>query len=138
MPCTVVQDSVLCILVFTFRLLGRPWWGHRVGYVLLIMALPLGYLLLVAPQLGRPSLYYVQIGLMLVYLLVTLLLDYVFKIEFRQTKWMVIGYVTLFFAAAGGMLGVAAYGGRIWTISAVILFLAMAILAFVQRKITGM
>jgi hypothetical protein len=35
------------------------------------------------------------------------------------------------------MLGVAALAGREWTISAVILFLIMAILAFVQRSLTG-
>jgi hypothetical protein len=128
----------LCILVFVSRLVGKTQWGHWVGYLLLCMALPLVCLLLAAPQLDRPALYYVQIGLMLAYLVVTLLLDYVFKIDFRQTRWMVISYVTLFFAAAGGMLGVAAYGGRTWTVSAIILFLIMAALAFVQRAVTGM
>jgi len=127
-----------CILVFAFRLADKPQLGHWFGYPLLLTALPLGYLLLKAPQLGRPALYYVQIGLMLLFLVVELLLDYVLKIDFRDTRWMVISYVTLFFGAAGGMLGVAAYGGRIWTISAVVLFFIMAILAFVQRAITGM
>ena len=50
---------------------------------------------------------------------------------------MVISFVVLFFAAAGGMLGVAANAGRGWTISGVILFLVMAVLAFVQRAVTG-
>jgi hypothetical protein len=36
------------------------------------------------------------------------------------------------------MLGVAANAGRGWSISAIILFLIMAILAFVQRAVTGM
>ena len=126
------------ILLFIFRLLGRPQYGHWLASVQFLTALPLGYLLLKTQQLERPVLYYVQISLMLVFLLVELLLDYVLKIEFRQVRWMVIGYVTLFFAATGGMLGVAAYGGRIWTISAVILFLVMAVLAFVQRAVTGM
>ena len=83
-------------------------------------------------------LYYVQICLMLGFLLVELLLDYVLKIEFRQVRWMVISYVTLFFAATGGMLGVAAQSGRAWTVTAGILFLIMAVLAFVQRAVTGM
>lgn len=51
---------------------------------------------------------------------------------------MVISYVTLFFAGAGGMLGVAAYAGRGWSIASIVLFLIMAVLAFVQRKVTGM
>jgi len=83
-------------------------------------------------------LYYIQIILILLFLLVELLLDYILKIDFRQVRWMVISYVTFFFAATGGMLGVAANGGRTWTISTVILFLVMAVLAFVQRAVTGM
>jgi hypothetical protein len=69
---------------------------------------------------------------------VEFLLDYVFKIQFRQTQWMVISYVVLYFAGAGGMLGVAASAGRGWMISAVILFLVAGVLAFVQRAVTGL
>ena len=126
------------IIMCIFRLLGRPQYGHWFASVQFLMVLPLGYLLLTAPQLERPVLYYVQITLMMVFLLVELLLDYILMIDFRQVRWMVIGYVTLFFTATGGMLGVAAYGGRTWTIAAVILFLVMAALAFIQRAVTGM
>jgi hypothetical protein len=35
------------------------------------------------------------------------------------------------------MIGVASLAGRGWTISAIILFIVAAILAFVQRAITG-
>ena len=126
------------ILTFISRLLGRIQPGHWSGYPLLLMVFPLGYLLLKAPQLERPVLYYIQIGLMLVWILVEFLLDYALKIEFRQTQWMVISYVVLYFAGAGGMLGVASNAGRGWTISAVILFLVTAVLAFVQRAVTGM
>jgi len=43
----------------------------------------------------------------------------------------------LFFAGAGGMLGVAANAGREWSISAILLFLIMAVLTFLQRAVTG-
>jgi hypothetical protein len=125
------------ILTFSSRLLFGVQPGHWIGYPLLLMALPLGYLLLKAPQLQRPVLYYIQIGLMLVWILVLFLLDYVLKIDFRQTQWMVISSVVLYFAGAGGMLGVAALAGRGWMIAAVILFLVAAVLAFVQRAVTG-
>ncbi len=75
---------------------------------------------------------------MLAYLLVELLLDYVFKIEFRQVRWMVISYVTLFFAGTGGMIGIAGNAGGRWTILSVILFLIMTVLAFLQRAKTGL
>jgi hypothetical protein len=101
------------------------------------MAFPLGYLLLKAPELHRPVLYYVQIGLMLIWILVLFLVDYVLKIDFRQTPWQVISYVVLYFAGMGGMIGVAANAGPAWTTSAVILFLVAGVLAFVQRSVTG-
>jgi len=126
------------ILLCIFRLLGKPQFGHWIGYVEFLLAIPMIYLLVKAPQLERPTLYYIQIGLMLAWLIVEALLDYILKIDFRQVRWMVISYVVLFFAGTGGMLGVARNAGRGWTISAIILFLVMAVLAFVQRAVTGM
>ena len=129
---------ISAILVFSFRLLGKPQYGLWVGAFEFLLAIPLIILLLTAPQLERPALYYVQIGCMLAWLIVEALLDYILKIDFRNVRWMVIGYVMLFFAGTGGMLGVAAYAGRGWMIVAVILFLVMAALAFIQRAVTGM
>ncbi len=126
------------ILVFAARLLRWPQLERPLGYFEFLLAIPLLYLLVTAPPLQRPALYYVQIGCLLAGLLVEALLDYVLKIDFRQVRWMVIGYVVLFFAGAGGMLGVAAHAGREWSIPAIMLFLVMAILTFVQRAATGM
>jgi hypothetical protein len=129
---------VLVIFIFIARLAGRPRLEHHLGYALFLLALPLAYLLAKAPPLRRPALYYVQVVLLLAYLAVEALLDYIFKIDFRHVRWMTIAYVTIFFAGSGGMLGVAALAGRSWGAAAVVLFLAMAVLAFVQRSITGM
>jgi hypothetical protein len=54
-----------------------------------------------------------------------------------QVTWMAISYAIFCLSATGGLIGVAARGGRTWTISAVILFWVMAILAFVQRAVNG-
>jgi hypothetical protein len=74
---------------------------------------------------------------MLAWLIAEAFLDYILKIDFRNVRWMVIGYVVLFFAGTGGLLGVAVNAGRAWSILAVILFLTMAVLTFVQRAITA-
>lgn len=129
---------VLSSLTFIARLAGQPEVGRWLGVPLLLTALPLGYLLTQAPRLGRPALYYLQIGLMLVWLAVELVLDYWPRIEFRQVRWAVIAYVVLFFAGTGGMIGVAGLAGRPWSLTAVALFLVMAVLAFVQRARTGL
>jgi hypothetical protein len=128
---------VSSIITFISRMAFKLQPGHWIGTPLLLMAFPLGYLLFKAPELQRPMLYTIQIGLMLTWIVVLFLVDYVFKIEFRQTQWQVISYVMLYFAGAGGMIGVAAHAGRSWMISAVILFLVAGILAFVQRWVTG-
>jgi hypothetical protein len=133
-----VAFYVSAILVFIFRLLGQPQYGLWIGYFELLLAIPMVFLLLMAPELQRPALYYIQIGCILAWLVVEALLDYILKIDFRNVSWMVISYVVLFFAGTGGMLGVAASAGRGWRLSAIILFLIMAVLTFVQRAVTGM
>ncbi|KAA0270367.1 MAG: hypothetical protein EDM79_13970 [Chloroflexi bacterium] len=135
---TTIAFFISAILVFVFRLLGKPQYGHWIGYFEFLLAIPLIYLLIQAPQLERPALYYIQIACMLAWLLVEALLDYILKTDFRQVRWMVISYVVLFFAGAGGLLGVATNAGRNWSIAAIVLFLVMAVLTFVQRAVTGM
>jgi hypothetical protein len=129
---------VMSIVTFSARLLFHNAPGHWIGIPILLMAFPLGYLLMRAPGLHRPVLYYVQILVMLAWLIVLFLVDYVLKYNFRQTQWMVISYVVLYFAGIGGMIGVAAQAGRGWAISATILFFVAAVLAFVQRAVTGL
>ena len=126
------------ILIFCFRLIGKIQFGYWIGIPLILTAFPLIYLLLKAPQLDRSSLYYIQIILMLIWILVELLSDYILKIKFRQVRWAVISYVVLYFAGIGGMIGIASNAGKAWAIIAVILFFVTAVLSFFQRKVTGL
>ncbi len=135
---TAIAFYVSAILVFALRLLGKPQLEHWIGYFEFLLAIPLIYLLVQAPKLGRPAIYFIQIGCMLAWLIVEALLDHILKVDFRHVQWIVISYVMLFFAGAGGMLGVASNAGRGWSIAAIILFLIMAVLTFVQRAVTGM
>ncbi len=135
---TAVAFFVSAILVFVSRLAGRPRVEFWLGIFELALAIPLLYLLIKAPSEGRPALYYIQLGAILLWLLVELLLDFILKIDFRHTRWMVITYVVLFFAGAGGLLGIASNAGTTAKIIAIVLFLVMAVLTFVQRAVTGM
>jgi len=127
-----------CILIFVFRLRGKTQISHAIGYFQMVLALPLLYLFWQALGLERPVLYFIQIGLMLAFILVATLLDYVLQLEFRKVRWSVISYVVFFFAATGGMVGVVATAGPLWTLFAAVLFFIMAALAFVQRAVTGL
>jgi len=125
------------ILTFSARMLFGTKPGHWIGIPILLMAFPLAYLLIRAPQFNRPAIYYIQVWIMLLWLVVLFLVDYIFKLDFRQTQWKVISYVVLYFAGLGGMIGISSLAGRGWMISAVILFFIAGILAFVQRSLTG-
>jgi len=125
------------IITFSSRMIFKLQPGHWIGIPILFMVFPLGYLLIKAPGLNRPFLYYVQNVIMLLFLIALFLADYVLKYDFRQTQWMVISFVVLYCAGTGGMIGIAAQAGRAWAISATILFFIAVILAFVQRAVTG-
>jgi hypothetical protein len=75
---------------------------------------------------------------MVLFALFELVVDQILRIDLRSAQWTVVPYVMFFFAATGGMIGVASQAGKAWAITTVIIFLIMAILAFVQRGITGL
>lgn len=129
--------NVLVIALFIARLSHRPRIEYWLGIIIILGIVPLSYLFITAIGIKRPLLYFIQIGLMMTYLVVELIVDYVLKIEFRQTQWLVIPYIMLFFAGTGGMIGVASHAGKVWIIGTVISFLIMIILSFVQHYITG-
>jgi hypothetical protein len=129
---------VSSIVVFSARaVFGLPP-GHWIGIPFLLTAFPLGFLLYKAPDVARPPLYYLQVGMMLGSIVVLFLLDYVLAIDWRDTRWAVVSFVILYFAGMGGMIGVASRAGQMWMVGAVVLFLAAAVAAFVQRSITGL
>ena len=135
---TALIILIMCNLIFVFRLLGLSKIEYYTGLLFLLTSLPVVYLLYTANEFYRPAIYYIQLGIMLTFIVVEFLLDYLFKINFRDTRWMVITYAMLFFAATGGMIGIASLSGRIYSIISVLLFLVMTFLAFYQRVKTGM
>jgi hypothetical protein len=129
--------NILLISIFIARLSERPKIEHWLGIILLLSIVPLTYLFISGISIRRPLLYFIQIGLMMTYLVVEFLLDYLLKVDFRQTPRIVIPYLMLFFSGAGGMIGVASQAGRGWSIVTIISFLLMVILSLVQRYLTG-
>jgi hypothetical protein len=129
--------NILLISIFIARLSERPKIEHWLGIILLLSIVPLTYLFISGISIKRPLLYFIQIGLMMAYLVVEFLLDYLLKVDFRQTPRIVIPYLMLSFSGAGGMIGVASQAGRGWSIVTIISFLLMVILSLVQRYLTG-
>lgn len=124
---------VISSLIFIFRLTNQQTAEYWTGIAFMLTAIPMVYLIYSSTNFKRPILYYIQLGLMIGFIIVELLLDYIFKTDFRQTRWIVIFYVMLFFGSTGGMIGIASQAGKSWAILSIALFLIMTALAFLQR-----
>lgn len=129
---------LIIITVFVMRLVGHPEIGRWIGLVSFLSVVPLIYLLISASHTNRPFIYFLWLGLMILFLCAELLIDYILKLEFRSIRWATILYVIIFFGATGGMIGVAGQAGKWWTTTTVLTFLVMAAMAFVQRAKTGL
>jgi apolipoprotein N-acyltransferase len=129
---------VLIIAVFVSRILGWFEIGRWVGFASSLIIVPLVYLFVVGLGTGRRRIYFVWLALMVLFALFELVVDQILRIDLRSAQWTVVPYVMFFFAATGGMIGVASQAGKSWAITTVIVFFIMAILAFIQRGITGL
>ena len=129
---------LLIIAVFISRILGWFEIERWVGFASSLIIVPLVYLFVVGLGTGRRKIYFVWLALMVLFALFELVVDQILRIDLRSAQWTVVPYVMFFFAATGGMIGVASQAGKAWAITTVIVFLIMAILAFVQRGITGL
>jgi hypothetical protein len=129
---------LLIIAVFTARILGWLEIGRWIGIASSLVLIPLIYLFVIGVKTDRPKIYFVWLVLMILFLFFELIVDDILQVDFRSVNWAVIPYVMFFFAATGGMIGVAMQAGKPWTRLTCIMFLIMAIMAFVQRGITGL
>ncbi len=135
---TAVAYMLLIIMMFIARLLGWSQAGSWIGISSSIVLIPLVYLFVTGLKVNRRTIYFVWLILMILFALFELIFDDIMKVGLRSTLWVVIPYVMFFFAATGGMIGIAAQAGKGWSITAAIIFWIMAILAFVQRGVTGL
>lgn len=129
---------LLIIAVFISRILGWLEIGRWVGFASSLVVVPLVYLFVVGLRIGRRKIYFVWLVLMVLFALFELVVDQILRIDLRSAQWTVVPYVMFFFVATGGMIGIASQAGKAWAITTVIIFLIMAVLAFVQRGITGL
>ncbi len=128
---------LLIIAVFAARIAEWDevalWCGILSSFVLV----PLIYLFFMALKKKQPVIYFIWLFLMILFALFELIADIILKLDFRSEQWSLIAYVMFFFGSTGGMIGIASRAGKRWTIATIIVFLIMAVMAFVQRGLTG-
>ncbi|MBN2558128.1 MAG: hypothetical protein JXB33_05165 [Clostridia bacterium] len=121
-------------MVFAFKLARMPRAVFWAGLAEFMMIIPLGYLFISGFENDRPFAYFLQTGLMISWLCMMLMADYIRQTDFRKTKWKVISFTVWFFAATAGMLGIAARAGGAWLAAAIVMFAAMVVLTFTQNS----
>lgn len=129
---------LLVVALFVARIAGLLELTSWIVLASFLVVIPLAYLFFAGRRANRRLIYFVWLGLMILFALVELVVDHVLQLNFRSTQWAVILYVMFFFAATGGMIGLAAQAGKRWVTITSLVFLAVAVLAFVQRTITGL
>jgi hypothetical protein len=129
---------LLVIAMFVARVLGWIEISKWVGFASSLVLIPLIYLFIVGLKTDRHMIYFVWLTLMILFALFELIVDDILRVDFRSVQRAVIPYVMFFFAATGGMIGLASQAGQPWSIVTSVVFLIMAVLAFVQRGITGL
>ena len=129
---------LLIIAIFIARILGLLEISRWIGFTSSLVIFPLLYLFIVGLRTSRRKIYFAWLALMILFVLFELIIDQILRVDLRSQQSSVIPYVMFFFAATGGMIGVASQAGKTWAITTVIIFLIMATLAFVQRGITGL
>ncbi len=92
--------NVVLSLIFLNRVFGRAEWEHPLGYGTVIMALPLTAIAIANLGGGRKWAFWVLPLVMALYLAIEFVLDYVLKINFRQTAllgpYLLVYYIALF------------------------------------------
>jgi hypothetical protein len=136
----ITADSymLLIIAMFIARILGWSQVGRWIGISSSLVLIPLAYLFVVELKTDRSAIYFVWLVLMILFVLFELIADQILNVDLRSAQRVVVPYVMFFFAATGGMIGVASQAGKPLTIATSVIFLIMAVLAFVQRGVTGL
>lgn len=130
-------NNVFLVGIFLSRIYKYQSIEYWLGILFISSFIPLILMLVKAFEMNRPLLYFIQLILMISFILLELLLDYILKIDFRQNRNILIPYITLFYASFGGMIGIASQAGRSWTIITIITFLVMTFLSLFMHFKTG-
>jgi len=109
-----VAFNLLIAGIFVAQKYGRQQLTRRLGILWLSLAVPLSVVFVRYLLAGREWWILGYFGFILFYMVVELLLDYVFKVDFRRTKITHIPYIILEYIALFGLIGISFSIDRTW------------------------
>jgi hypothetical protein len=113
---------VLCAAAFNLLIAGifvaqkkvRHKMTRTLGILWLGLAIPLSIVFVRYLVIGRETWITIYFVCILLYMLVELLLDYVFKVDFRRRNVTHIPYIVLEYIALFGLIGISFAIDRVW------------------------
>ena len=127
--------NLLVTAIFFSRPLGLRRLEHWLGLINVALALPVGAAVVLNALARREWWTIVLPALLLAYLLLELLLDYILKLEFRKTR-LLGPYLLLYYAAQMGMIGYAFLVSEPWGfVTLVTYFVCLGATAYSYRKV---
>ena len=109
-----VAFNLLIAGIFVAQKHGRDPLTRTLGIAWLCLAIPLSVVFVRYLIAGRETWIFVYFCFILFYMLVELLLDYVFKVEFRKRNVTHIPYIILEYIALFGLIGISFAIDRTW------------------------
>ena len=133
----VVANAVnlLMIGIFLSRPAGRHRVEHILGLILLALTLPAGAIVIINAANGREWWFVALPALLVVFLAVETILDYIMKLDFRRTR-LLGPYLLLYYLALMGMIGYAFLASDLYGfITLATYFLQLGATAYSYRKV---
>lgn len=128
-------SNMLITGIMLSRPAGKPRLELTLGWANIALALPLAAAAIWNATQGRPWWGWVMPAVMVLYLLIEMLLDYILKVPFRQSRWL-WAYLLLFYLAQWALIGYTfitnpTYGA----ITLITYFISLGATAYSYRKV---
>ena len=111
---SAIAFNLLITGIFIAQKLGREKLVRTFGVLWLWLLVPLALAFVMYWQEGKEARILISFGFVLFYMLVELLLDYVFKFDFRAKAATHVPYITLEYIALFSLLVIAFDIGQVW------------------------
>ena len=127
--------NILLVAIMLSRTKGWFRLEYYLGLVNILLIIPLGICILFY-VINRANWWMIVLpGLLVLFLLVELILDYILKSEFRKTRWLG-PYLLLFYLAQWGMIGFSFLVGQTpGFVTLATYFLSLAATAYSYKKV---
>ena len=128
---SAIAFNLLIAAIFIAQKLGREKLVKTFGILWLWLLIPLALVFVSYWRSGRETWILINFGFVFFYMLVELLLDYVFKIDFRSKPITHVPYIILEYIALFSLIGIAFEIDQAWgAVVAVCFWILMGSLVF--------